>query len=337
MPDFEIKWRGGWAQLHGAVGGRRIRSSLGTRDPAHAARKAAEIEARLRRAELYGAENEYTFADAVLKYLEGGGEDRYLKPIIEAFGKKRLKDIKPGHIRELAQRLKPHAKPATRNRHVVVPARSVINHAADLGMCSHMRVRGFKEADVAKVAIDRAWIDAFRAHAVNHRLATLALFNFVTGARIGEAVELTPDHFDLDRKVAAIAKTKNGNGRIYHLTDELVDDLRKIEPRKVKDGTLRTFGYSSANSCIWAWKETCRRAGITYVSRHEAGRHSAATEAVVRNKVDVVTAAKLLGWKDPKVLLKRYAHAEKLAATAEAVFGTEKSHAGQAKLRVVKK
>jgi hypothetical protein len=37
--------------------------------------------------------------------------------------------------------------------------------------------------------------------------------------------------------------------------------------------------------------------------------------------VDPVTAAALLGWKDPKVLLKRYVHPEKLNDVAEKVFG----------------
>jgi hypothetical protein len=42
---------------------------------------------------------------------------------------------------------------------------------------------------------------------------------------------------------------------------------------------------------------------------------------IVRNGVDVKTAADLGGWKDPSILLKRYAHSENLADVAERVFG----------------
>jgi integrase len=122
-----------------------------------------------------------------------------------------------------------------------VAARIVINNAADLGWCPHLRVKGFKEAAVEKRAIDRAWIDKFREQASHHNLATLAFFNFVTGARISEAVKLTPEDFDLDNKVARIAKTKNGDYRYFYLTDELVRELRLCQPRKATDGSLRMF------------------------------------------------------------------------------------------------
>lgn len=97
------------------------------------------------------------------------------------------------------------------------------------------------------------------------------------------------------------------------------------------------FGYSSANACIWAWKDTCKRAGIEYVTRHEAGRHSAATEMIVRNTVNPATAAALGGWKNPTMLLKRYAHAEQLNAVAESVFGTSAAQSQTPRLKVVGK
>ena len=333
--SLKIIWRGGIAQLVGTLGTERIRESLRTRDPEIAAHKAAQRQARLVRADIYGHDHEATFADVALDYMNGGGERRYLGPIIKSLGQTRLKDIKPGHIRDLAQQLKPKAKAATRNRHVIVPARSVINFGAERGLCAAMRVKGFKEAAVEKQAIDRAWLDKFRANAVHHRLATLALFNFTTGARIGEAVALAPSDFDLNAKKARIDTTKNGDFRYFYLTDELVRELRLIEPRKVKDGSVRMFGYSSPNACIWAWKETCKRAGIPYVTRHEAGRHSAGTETIIRKGVDPVTAAALLGWKDPKVLLRRYVHPEKLNDVAEQVFGTSTSQSKLRRLKVV--
>ena len=74
---------------------------------------------------------------------------------------RRLASIKAGEIIDLAKRLKPDCKASTRNRHVIVPARAVINFAAERGLCPHIKVKLFKEAKVHKVAVDRAWIDAF--------------------------------------------------------------------------------------------------------------------------------------------------------------------------------
>ena len=329
---FKIVWRDGVAQLHGTLAGRRIRETLKTRDPEIAAIKASARQASLVKADIYGIDHEATFADAALEYQEAGGERRYLAPIIKALGKKRLKDIKPGHLRDLANALKPNAKASTKNRHVIAAARTVINFAADRGMCAPMKVKGFKEFAVEKQAIDREWLDQFRRHAVHDRLACLALFNFVTGARIGEAIALTPDNFDLDAKQAWIDKTKNGNFRYFYLTDELVRELRLLAPRRIKDGTWRMFGYSSPGACIWSWRETCQRAGIPYVSRHEAGRHSAATEAVVNNNINPVTAGALLNH-SPKVLMARYVHANKrkLNDVAESVFGTNSTQTGSPK------
>ena len=159
----------------------------------------------------------------------------YLKPILEAFGQTRLlSSIKPGDVQDMAKRLKPDGKASTRNRHVIVPCRAVINFAAERGLCSHIRVKGFTEAKVLRKAIDRKWIDKFMQHAPHRHLGLLALFMFTTGARISEAVRLTPDDVDLDALKATLDKTKNGNPRVYHLTRELAAEMRTLPPKQVK-------------------------------------------------------------------------------------------------------
>jgi integrase len=318
--SIKITWRNGWAHLTGTHGGRRIRESLGTRSAEEADRKRAEIESRINRAEIYGEESVATFAEACELYLGQGGEATYLEPILKEFGRRRLSTIKSGEIRDLAKRLKPDCKASTLNRQVIVPARAVINFAAERGLCNHIRVKMFKEAKVLKRAIDQTWIDRFMQHAPHRHLGLLAEFMFVTGARVSEAVALTPADLDLGGGKATLGRTKNGNPRVYYLTQELVAELRTLPPKKVKDGTWRVFGYLVPLSLWRAWKATCERAGITYVSRHEAGRHSFATTMMVRNKVDIKTTAELGGWEDTKSLMK-YLHPENLDKVAEGVFG----------------
>jgi integrase len=321
--SLRIVWRRGNAQLHGTIAGERIRRSAKTRDPEIADRIRAETEARLARASLYGPENEATFADACVLYLDAGKSNRYITPILKAFGKRRLATIKPGEIKGLARKLYPHGKGSTLNRAVVKPARAVINFASEHGLCAPIRIKGYYEPQVERPAGDRAWIDQFMAHAVDQRLRVMCLFMYVTAARIGECIALEPRHLDLDRKRVVGPTTKNGDPGIYYLTNELVRELRGLQARRTHNGRgeLRIFGWASKQGVTEAWRRTCERAGIPYLTPHEAGRHGFGTEMVVRRGVDVVTAARLGRWRDPTVLLRRYAHAVGLGETAEAVFG----------------
>lgn len=66
---------------------------------------------------------------------------------------------------------------------------------------------------------------------------------------------------------------------------------------------------------------------------YEGGRHSFATEAVTRQERNVVSAAAVGNWKDPSVLLRNYAHPERLDDFAEDVFG--KGVKGKKGLKIV--
>jgi integrase len=322
MP-LKVKWRDGIAYISGTVGNQRIRRSLKTSDPKSAEILCAETEARLVRESVYGKGSEATFADAALKYLEAGRPRAFVAPLITALGRKRLNMIQPGDIKQLAQELYPNAKPATLNRAVVRKAAAIINHAAELGLCHHIRVKSFPVGKVVRHAVDRAWIDSFRAHA-SPRLGAMALYMYTTGARLGDAVKLEPKHVDLDAK-RAVLKTKNGDERIFYLTDEMVAVLTALPPRPRHD---RVFGYMNNSGVKKAWKKVCERAQIPYRMRHEAGRHSFATEALVRRGLDPVTVAAMGGWRNPSQLLSTYAHPENLAEQAEKVFGTKLTQQG---------
>jgi len=327
--SLKIVWRKGFAQVYGTHGGIRIRESLGTRDPKEAERKLVKIQSRLHRAEVFGEASVATFASACNLYLEQGGDATYLKPIIEAFGMRLLSSIKPGEIHDLAKKLKPDAKASTRNRHVISPCRAVINFAAERGLCSHIRVKGFKEAKVIRKAVDRDWIDKFMAHAPHRHLGLLALFMFTTGARISEAVRLTPDDVDLAGLKATLDKTKNGNPRVYHLTRELADQMRSLPPKLVRDNSWRVFGYMTRNAPQAAWDGTVKRAKLPYACRHEAGRHSFATQMIVRGGKDIKTTMDLGGWESSASLMK-YLHSENLGGVAEGVFGASSDSQDQA-------
>jgi hypothetical protein len=338
--SLKITWRDGVAYIHGTINHQRIRKSLGTRDPKIAAARKAEEEARLQRAAIYGIANEATFSEACIQYLENQAPSRhFLIPIIKAIGDERLANIKPGHIRAIAKKLYPHCKPQTWNRQVIVPVSAVMNHAHDLGMCSPVRIKRFPaEDEIIKKAIDRDWIDQFRAHATTPYIAAYALFLHTTAARPTEAVRLRPHDLDLDKRHGHSAvKTKTGGRREFWLTEEMAEELKRLPPRRLvwgkHKGELRLFGWADCKGPIEPWKESCRRAGLDYVTPYEAGRHSFATEGITRQERNPVMVAKVGNWKDTRTLLKNYAHPEKMAEFAEEVYG--RASDPKRKLRVV--
>ena len=74
---------------------------------------------------------------------------------------------------------------------------------------------------------------------------------------------------------------------------------------------------------------------MAYYGLHEGGRHSFATELIVRKKIDAKTTAKLGGWKSTKVLIDNYVHPEGLEKVVDQVFaGTNES---QPKLKMLKR
>jgi hypothetical protein len=167
--------RGSIWHMRGTVARQLVRESTYTSDKALAEVIAANTEARIIRESVYGPEHETTFADAALKYLNAGKPaTRYIRALIEALGKRRLSMIKPGDIKQLALDLYPNAKGSTRNTSVIRPAVAIINFAAELGLCHHVRVKAFPQAKTIRHPVDRAWIDAFRAVAP-FRLGALAV------------------------------------------------------------------------------------------------------------------------------------------------------------------
>jgi len=330
---LKLYQRSGVWHVRGTVAGERLRKSTGTRDRTVAERIRAELEARAHRVRLYGADQETTFADAALIYQQSGRPSRYLAALIRKLGKRRLDTITAGELKMLAQTLYPNAKPATWNRSVIKPARAVINHAAELGLAHPIKVKRFAEARVIRHAVDRAWIDDFRKGAfdalrgdVAERIAAAALLMFTTGMRLGEVVALEPAHLRLDQRRIDLpgSMTKTGEPRTIYLTAEVADILAALPVKRTHYGRGRAsvFGWACIRGPQQPWRRACEAAGIPYRLRHEAGRHSFATEMIVRRGIDIKTTAEMGGWRDPRVLL-GYAHPENLGDVAERVFGTQ--------------
>lgn len=306
--------------VHGSVNGRRIRQSLGTSDPKKAEEKKAQLEARLWRSEVYGEDSVATFEDAALSYLQDGFDGRFVAPLLQHFRGKLLSKITPKSLRDAARVIYPNAKPATWNRQAVGPARAIINHAADNGMCPPMRVKQFAVDKVKRVSVGIDWIIAFRSAAFDRdlpHLATLCWFLFETGTRISEATGLELPDVDMINRKAFLGKTKNGEEYHAYFSAALRDEIASLSMNHVK-----VFGYKNKSGVYNVWRSTCAWAKIDHVPPHQAGRHSFATLLNEKGWTanDIAEAGR---WKSVRLVQETYVHASNRGVTASDSIGTE--------------
>lgn len=321
MPGLKVRWRQNVAYAVGSIAGERIRKSLGTGQEERAQELCAALETRLWKRHSYGEEAVRTFDEAAASYMLAGGEAAFLEPLIRRFKGRALASIRPGEIADVARAVYPGCKPATWNRQAIVPARAVINHAADRGWCAPIRVKSFPVAKVRRRAVDRSWIDAFLAQADADRLPHLAvavLFMYQTGTRVGEAVRVMPADVDLAARRILLKRTKTGEWEERWLTDELVVRLANLATHP----KLALFRYADRFGIYNRMKAVCRRAGIPFVSPHQAGRHSFATTALA-NGATVGQVMKASGWKSARMVLEIYDHPEEAGRIVAGIFDTE--------------
>lgn len=321
MPDrLELKNRSGKYYAFGtAPNGQRIRTSLKTSDEKTAREQLALLEAKLWKRHSYGDEAVRTFEEAALSYLKQGGEGRYMPKVLKHFKGRIVGKITPGEIRAAAGAVYPDAGAATRNRQFITPARSVINHAHELGWCGAVSVKTF---DVPKSRknrpVDRAWLDAFLAESDRRRLphlSALVLFMHQTGARISEAIRLTGEFIDLSKRMVVLEKTKTDEMHPRYLTAELVARIAALGPQPDKP----VFGYTDRQAPNRAMKRICEKIGIAYHSCHAAGRHSFATNTI-NGGAKIKEAMDAGGWKSAALFMETYVHSDEAGRNVAAIF-----------------
>lgn len=191
--------------IYGTVKGQRIRQSAGTRSRALAEERAASLEARLHREDLYGREAVATFEEAALSYMEETGQKRFMTPILRHFAGRPVVKITPQEIRDAALSLYPDAKPATRRRQAEVPIRAVLNH--------HAGTRPQRREDDAR----KRWLTPEEAErlieASDRHTARMIVFLLSSGLRTGEMLTLDVDNLRPGTAQAWIDASKPGGGK----------------------------------------------------------------------------------------------------------------------------
>lgn len=320
MPLKLYKPRGSnvW-HYRGTIAGNRLRSSTGTTERKTAQRIAAEAESRFW--ERGANRKTLTFPKAVALYFAAGKSERYVAKLEDYWKDAPVSEINAGLIRQAAHELYPGTSGATKNRQVIVPMQAIINHCAEMGLCDHLKMKRFEYETEIKKPVTKDWIDAFKCHASEPGIGVLGLFMFATGARISEALAVEWRDIDFKARTVLIRQTKLGNERISHLPSQLFIALVNL-PRDQKP-----FPFYLRQVQI-LWKETIEAAGIEYLTPH-CCRHGFAT-GLLRAGVDVLTVAKLGGWKSTAHVFNTYGHANDDPTLTDRLFDAPTQKADQA-------
>lgn len=137
------------------------------------------------------------------------------------------------------------------------------------------------------------------------RLYLLVLLALTTGARRGELVALRWRDVDLERAVAHIGKTKNGDPKALPLVPAVVEQLQRF---KGAPGALVFPSRLNAEKPMvfdQRWREALKLAGIRHYRWHD-NRHSAAS-MLAMNGASLLEIADLLGHRQIS-MTHRYAH-----------------------------
>ncbi len=305
----------------GTVGpsGRRKRfrdQSCRTTNKDIAARQVAEVEAQYWKGSFDGPAAILTFAEAARLYRAADKTTKGLDKAEAYFGQTLVKDITEGAVHTMAKTLYPKLTGASLNRVAIVPVQAVINHAARSKLCMPIKIGRYKVAQKIKDIATLEWVEKFGAEASSH-VSALALFMYLTGARISEALDLQWDDVDLSAATALIRESKQSKERVSHLPPPLVAALANLDHVPERG----VFIYKRSPDLRNAWTTANRRAGIKRLTPHSC-RHGFAT-GLLRRGVDVVTVAWLGGWKDAATVLKTYGHANKNPKLNELLLGAQ--------------
>jgi hypothetical protein len=120
-----------------------VDESSGVADKSAAETIRAQREWECIQESVFGRKSTASFLEAAVSYMEGGGERRFLAPLIKYFGAQTLATIDQAAIDKTAKALCPDARPGTLNRQVYTPLSAVLNHAA-VACASAGRLNGLR-------------------------------------------------------------------------------------------------------------------------------------------------------------------------------------------------
>lgn len=281
--------------IRGTIAGQRIYKSTGTPDRAQAEAYRRKRDAEFFNALALGVEQPATWSQAVIVYLQKGGSDRYLAPLLERWKGKTLPQITQREVDDTARQLYPTAKPATLVRQLYGPVVSALRAA------KHAELPGsfvplFQKPRVKREPVRYATDDHLRGllvHCSGNVAAAILLMSF-TGLRTGEVLRLQKADFEIRPGWVFVAKTKSGEPAMVPLPDGW----------SYPEGG---FGFTTAQGFNKALRRAAKAAGLPYLSGHKIGRHAFAAR-LLNAGYDIQTVKEAGRWKTMAVVSQVYGH-----------------------------
>lgn len=256
------------------------------------------------------------FLDAVVAYLEAGGDGRFLgrfepatgawSGIAEKLGGTLLSGIDQRTIDRVAIELLPRATPATRNRQVYTPISAVLKHAGiDFRMRRPKGWRGIRRTDFMTPP------QAFRllkaATAVDAEFGVFLTTLLYTGLRLSELCGLRCDKVELAEALAYAPRTKNDDPRTLYLPPVVVAALAN-HPRGLDRGSAAVFRFRKNGRLYTLMTAAKKRAGpdLAAVTFHTF-RHTWATWMRRYGGLDTTGLVATDAWRD-RTSAARYEH-----------------------------
>jgi integrase len=305
---LKLSRRGTIWHINGSIRGQRYRESTGTDSRAHAEALLARRQTEIIERETWGQNRITVFAEAVTHYLQQGGEARFLTPLLDRWGAKRLAEISQVEVSAAAHAIYPGRSAAYQVRAVFTPTSAVMRCAARAGLCPLV---AFEKPKIRRKPIayaDDAWFQKVLPHC-NPNLTAILLFLTLTGARVTEACTLVWDDVDLERAQALLRETKNGTSRVADLAPLVIAALQAIRP-PLPAAAARVFGYAARWSVNQAIERACKRAQAPYMSSHRIGRHAFAAR-LLRDGHSLKLVQEAGGWKAARMVSDHYGHLER--------------------------
>jgi integrase len=305
-----------------------IDQSSGSGKRSVAQRKLKAIERQIECGEI--TQEKGTFAHAAAIYLQGGGERRYAKPLIEHFGLTKLTEIDQAAVDEAAKILlppgiteEPSSHNANINRQIHTPVSAILTAG---GFPLRLKRPKMPKGKVNWIRPDEAerWLKE-----CPRKLRRLSVFLLYTGCRIGEALSLQGDHIDYRGNLAYLGRTKNDQGRAVHLPPVVMSELREI----IAGRGVEVFGYNDRWEVYDDWNPVKERLGFPDWWTPHACCHTWATWMRQYAGMDIRGLLGTDRWKDLKSVL-RYQHvvtseesraADRLPSVQNAWSGTKKA------------
>ncbi len=251
--------------------GERVRKSTGVDREGEAKRLLATYLARAHNEALHGPQSEVLFAEAVLEYVGKGGDARFLGPLLDKIGKKRMMALSDQDLTALAFKVYPNAQPSTLVRQLYGPVQAVWNAAERARM---VPPRTFAKPKVKRKPVqapDDQWLTKVLGACNKAEHRAVLLFLSFGGPRATEAITVKAKHHDAEAGTVLLQNTKTGIPRIVPLPEFVNDVLASLNH---SDPEAPLFGFTQRFGLTNMLRRACGRAKVPYMSPHKAGRHA---------------------------------------------------------------